>query len=387
MHKDIEHFYNQVEIENDSIEFKQFLQFYEDHKDLEIYRTEWNIFCDILRLTGSIDAVFINKDGTLSLGDWKRSKEISTESFGNKCGKYPLEYIPDCNYYHYSLQLNLYRVILEKFYGKIVKEMFLIVLHPKNKNEKYQRINIKNMDREIELMLDYRKAELFSKGYDRTHLDKVKLYHTLKDIVTIGNPMIDEEYLDDNVEIKPQKSLLRRNKHTPEKKSFLRKNTPVQESKSLIQDNSFSNKGKRWTIDENVKLMGEAIKGVNIELLSKSHGRTPSAVKMRIIQNLIENNNDDINLFTQITMDEFTTFKEKHMKNRDEKKKNVETSIKDNKEKMYKEITGDSLLGKQNDAYNLIKNGKNLCRILHLPSLANPARFACIKGFIECYRL
>lgn len=148
LHENIEHFYNKLKVENNSEEFKQFLQFYEDHKHLEIYRTEWMIFSDILRITGSIDAVFKNSDGTISLGDWKRSKEIHMNSFGNKCGKFPFQHIEDCNFYHYSLQLNLYRTILEKFYGQKVKDMFLVILHPNNKDNNYLKINVKRMEKE-----------------------------------------------------------------------------------------------------------------------------------------------------------------------------------------------------------------------------------------------
>lgn len=159
LHEDIENYYNDIDVKNDTIEFQQFLNFYNDHKQLEIYRTEWLVFNEELKITGSIDAVFQNPDGTLSIGDWKRSKEIKYDSF-NKYGKYPLEHIPDTNYYHYSLQLNLYRVILEKFYGKKIKDMFLVILHPDNQNGLYNKINIKKMDKEIELLFEFRKKEL-----------------------------------------------------------------------------------------------------------------------------------------------------------------------------------------------------------------------------------
>ena len=367
MHKDIEDFYNDIDVENESSEFKQFLQFYEDHKDLEIYRTEWNIFCEILRLTGSIDAVFINKDGTLSLGDWKRSKDISKESFDGKCGKYPLDHIPDCNYYHYSLQLNLYRVILEKFYGKKVKEMFLVVLHPKNKNEKYIRIDVKNMDKEIHYMLDYRKEELLNKGYEQDELNKVHLNYTLKDLSTTGNPLVDEEDYASEEEIK---SFLRNKKTSQkeEKKSFLKTNTGTHPPPKKNQTDPLFNKGKKWTEDENIKLMTEAEKGLDIETLSKIHGRTISALKMRIMQNLLENESKNpaelARAFTQITFEELMSFKEKeHKKTNKSLKKKEETKTvvqSPKKEQVYKEITEDSLHGKQKEAYMYIINGKNV---------------------------
>lgn len=218
MHKDIEDFYNEIEVDNESEEFEQFLKFYKDHEDLEIYRTEWLIFSDLLKITGSIDATFINKDGTLSLGDWKRSKEITKESYGGQCGKFPLQHIPDSNYYHYSLQLNLYRTILERFYGMKVKEMFLVALHPENKNE-YKKIFVDKMDKEIEMMLDHRKQELIKKGYTLESLNALKFKHTLKDAVCNEEDIIEEE-------VKPIKSFLRNTKKE-DKKSFKKEDTPI----------------------------------------------------------------------------------------------------------------------------------------------------------------
>ena len=36
------------------------------------------------------------------------------------------------NYGHYALQLNTYKYILEKRYNKVVKELYLLCLHPNN---------------------------------------------------------------------------------------------------------------------------------------------------------------------------------------------------------------------------------------------------------------
>ena len=262
MHKDIEDFYNGIEIKNDTDEFKQFLQFYNDHKHLKMYRTEWLIFSDILKITGSIDATFINEDGTLTLGDWKRSKDIKDESFGGKTGKFPLTHIPDCNYYQYSLQLNLYRTILEKFYNQKIKEMFLVVLHPKNKNE-YKKIMVNKMDKEIQMMLDSRKQELLNKGYSKNNLDKVELKYTLKD-ADIEEDIIEEE-------IKPIKSFLRSKSIKKEDlveekpKSFLKNKTVKKEDiieekpKSFLRNKSVNPKldlnciKKEYVIEEKPK--------------------------------------------------------------------------------------------------------------------------------------
>ena len=74
LHKDIEDFYNNICPENDSVEFQYFLNFYNDHNEkYEIYRTEFLVFSEILKITGSIDALFQNvDDGTFAIFDWKR---------------------------------------------------------------------------------------------------------------------------------------------------------------------------------------------------------------------------------------------------------------------------------------------------------------------------
>ena len=164
LHEDIEKYYNNLEVNNDTVEYEYFINFINDNKDLKIYRTEWYIFSEIHRITGSIDAVFENSDGTLSIYDWKRSKEISFKSFNNEKGKCPLDTVIYVNYYHYSLQLNLYKTILEKYYGKKIKDMFLIILHPNNLN--YEKIKVLNMDKEIELILEFRLNE-FKKSKDK----------------------------------------------------------------------------------------------------------------------------------------------------------------------------------------------------------------------------
>ena len=48
-----------------------------------------------------------------------------------------ISHIPYTNFFHYSLQLNVYKRILEKNYNKKVKEMFLVCLHPENFNNSY----------------------------------------------------------------------------------------------------------------------------------------------------------------------------------------------------------------------------------------------------------
>ena len=58
-----------------------------------------------------------------------------------------IEHLPDCNFYHYSLQLNTYKALLEKNYGVKVKGMYLVCLHPNNENKSYQRIEVADLQK------------------------------------------------------------------------------------------------------------------------------------------------------------------------------------------------------------------------------------------------
>lgn len=154
LHKDIELFYNDIDINNDSIEFKYFLKFNNDFNYLSPYRTEWEIFDEDYKLAGSIDMVYFNNtNNTYEIYDWKRSKEIKKfNQFENGFGD--LNHLPNCNFWHYSLQLNIYKRILETKYNINISKLCLVVLHPLNTS--YQRIECPNLDNEVNKILEKR---------------------------------------------------------------------------------------------------------------------------------------------------------------------------------------------------------------------------------------
>ena len=161
IHADIENYYNDEPVENDSVEYKYFMNFVKDFPELKPYRTEWMVYYEELKISGSIDMVYENPDGTLQIYDWKRSKEISYESYKDKCAKTEcIRHLPDCNYWHYSLQLNIYKTILEHKYGKKVSALYLVRLHPDNHNENYDRIEVADLSKEVEMLFLERKKEL-----------------------------------------------------------------------------------------------------------------------------------------------------------------------------------------------------------------------------------
>jgi len=137
------------------IEWDYFIQFVKDHQHLKPYRTEWMIYDDDLKLAGSIDMVYENEDGTLSIYDWKRAKEIMKynyykETATNDC----IKWLPNTNYWHYSLQLNTYKAILERKYGKIITSLYLVRLHPNAKS--YELIKCANLTEEVNNLFEER---------------------------------------------------------------------------------------------------------------------------------------------------------------------------------------------------------------------------------------
>jgi len=178
LHERIEHFMNnselpidynhsqlykqyQVDPDETQVEWNYFLQFIKDHPNLKPYRTEWMIFDEDLKIAGSIDMIYENTDGTLEIYDWKRSKEISKVNTWNQFALNPLiSHLHDTNFWHYALQLNTYKAILERNYGKTVTKLCLVRLHPDIKEQTYELLDVPILTKEIEVLFEERKKEV-----------------------------------------------------------------------------------------------------------------------------------------------------------------------------------------------------------------------------------
>jgi hypothetical protein len=143
------------------IEWHYFLNFVRDNPTLIPYRTEWTIYNEDVKIAGSIDMVYENPDGTLSIYDWKRSKNITRINNFNKFAISPLIcHLPDSNFWHYALQLNTYKVILEEKYGKKVKDLYLVRLHPDAEEKNYELIKLPDLSKDVIDLLKERKRNL-----------------------------------------------------------------------------------------------------------------------------------------------------------------------------------------------------------------------------------
>lgn len=163
MHYDIELFYNNIEPDNNSVEYQYFKNFeYERTRPGEFgekwkpYRTEWMVYDEDLRLSGSIDMLYEDENGVLKIYDWKRSKEIKKFNQWENATTECIQHLPNSNFWHYSLQLNTYKAILERKYNKVVDTLCLVCLHPDNKNENYQVFKVPILKDEMNDLINYR---------------------------------------------------------------------------------------------------------------------------------------------------------------------------------------------------------------------------------------
>ena len=146
MHKAIEDHFNGLDVCCDSIEFTYFKNWLKDFPELKPYRSEWEVFQEDHKIAGSIDMLFENEDSTLTIYDWKRCKNIRLEN-QYEYGLGNANRLQNCNFVHYSLQLNTYKYFLESKYNKTVRDMYLLILHPSNNN--YKRFQVPDMQSDV----------------------------------------------------------------------------------------------------------------------------------------------------------------------------------------------------------------------------------------------
>jgi len=145
------------------LEWQYFINFVKDYPDLKPYRTEWIIYNEDVKISGSIDMVYANPDGTLSIYDWKRSKNITRVNNFNKFAlTTQICHLPDTNFWHYALQLNTYKLILEEKYGKTIKNLFLVRLHPDAEEKNYDLIALPDLTYDIKELFTERQTQIGS---------------------------------------------------------------------------------------------------------------------------------------------------------------------------------------------------------------------------------
>jgi hypothetical protein len=169
LHDNIENFINDEEYtlhEDNKKAFQLFLEFYNDRAfwKWEHYRTEWAVFDKDTRIAGKIDYCGIDANGDIVILDWKRVGNISDSCFERflrkplVMGFGPCSELENCNYVTYSLQLNVYKWIIEKNYGMKVRKMFLVQCHPNIESPVIYKVP--NLQSIIKNMVEARKSTM-----------------------------------------------------------------------------------------------------------------------------------------------------------------------------------------------------------------------------------
>ena len=129
VHEELENFilYKKPVNEQKSKQGIQWLQNYIIKSDFKIY-SEAIVYSKELKLAGTIDLLMYDKNtDTYIIIDWKTSRKIETSSYGHKTGNHDItRNLEDCNYNHYSLQLSLYRYILENYYNINISNQMIV---------------------------------------------------------------------------------------------------------------------------------------------------------------------------------------------------------------------------------------------------------------------
>ena len=120
VHDEIENYINDgaPPTEPKSLAGVKWLEDYKMKSEIEII-PERIIYSKELRIAGTIDVLAYDRTKDYyEIIDWKTSKAVETVSYNGKMGTSAYTgNIPDCRFYHYALQLSLYRYILEECYG------------------------------------------------------------------------------------------------------------------------------------------------------------------------------------------------------------------------------------------------------------------------------
>ena len=99
--------------------------------------------------------VFENADKTLSIYDWKRSKKIiRNKHFEEYSTTDCISHIPDTNFWHYALQLNTYKALIERNYNKKVTKLCLVCLHPNQTS--YELFEVPELEEEMSMLFKHR---------------------------------------------------------------------------------------------------------------------------------------------------------------------------------------------------------------------------------------
>lgn len=162
-------------------EFNEFLTWFQGIRLFcKVFASEQVIYDEEFKIAGTPDAILITENDLITgevletpqmiLLDWKCTKKI--ETFSEKRSTNPdLYHLMDCSLHRYTLQLSLYKYILEKRYDlKLSNTMYLLQIIPRHTDKYiYQHgsshflIPVEYNPKDITVLLESRMASLLKK--------------------------------------------------------------------------------------------------------------------------------------------------------------------------------------------------------------------------------
>lgn len=138
---------------------RQAINFYNDYKDLyELVGCEIYLGVPEYDECGATDMILKNKfNDEILILDFKSNKKIDYESFKHKKMLVPLNKYEDCNFIHYSLQLNAYSFKLEYMTGIKAKEKMIVYFDCTKEN--YQIIEPLELNEEVKKIYENRRMK------------------------------------------------------------------------------------------------------------------------------------------------------------------------------------------------------------------------------------
>lgn len=141
-------------------------KYFLSHLFLKPYLTEVRLALPTYQLAGTADLIMKTEDGTKTfLYDWKTNKKVWQSSFEGKKMKGRLSHLDDCNFVQYSLQLAIYKKMLESK-GVKVDGCYIIHLFPEeagkgnSSDEGWWEYKTLDLESEAQAILDFKAREI-----------------------------------------------------------------------------------------------------------------------------------------------------------------------------------------------------------------------------------
>jgi hypothetical protein len=123
--------------------------------------TEEIVYCDEFKIAGMSDLI-VDRKNDFDIIDFKTNKKIKFEnSFDEKFLLYPLNYLPNAEYFKYALQLSLYGLMYEKMYDKRLYRLVMFWFKRKSPedytclNGTWVKYSLPFLKEEAKLLLEY----------------------------------------------------------------------------------------------------------------------------------------------------------------------------------------------------------------------------------------